>query len=364
MAWIWGWGGSTMATASLTDLAMIFTGVAYGPVAANFEPVAAAHRDGSQVGLVATSYLFPTSHYSYCWKSFEDKQTVWFSCALKTNTFGTWPNLVWFGFEGTDQLRIRVISNGELQVLRGDAGGTVVASSIPGLVSVNAWFHLTGKVKIDNAAGEVVLYLNGSSTPIVNATGLDTQNHASAALCDTVAFGIVYANPTQVYLCDLAIWSEVNTGDGWTGWMGDVSARAAPPIAMGTYADWARGGIDSGTDYGQVDEPDPNGDTDTLTATTAGEVTTFTYPSMLDLGISGREVVGLQLLQIARKPTSGSSELGARVRTGGLNFDQAGRVLPTVYTCVPHFLGVNPDTTALWTEAETDAAELGPLKTV
>lgn len=93
----------------------------------------------------------------------------------------------------TPQVSLTCNSGGVLQ-FKTNAGfgfnnaGTNVGPSSSLLITPNTWYFLETKVTIDNTSGFVECRVNGSATPVISASNVDTQTSANA-YTDSVRIG-------------------------------------------------------------------------------------------------------------------------------------------------------------------------------
>lgn len=78
------------------------------------------------------------------------------------------------------QLTLRLFNDGHLQFFLGTSATAVGPASAAGLVVAGAYVYLETKVTINGSTGAVELRINGSTSPVITGSGLNTKNTANA----------------------------------------------------------------------------------------------------------------------------------------------------------------------------------------
>jgi len=249
-------------------------------------------------------------------------------------------------------------ADGAIQIWRPTVGGwistgtgggaTMIATSVPGLLSVGVYGHLQVKVVIDDTAGSVDVRLNDAA--VVTGSSLDTRN-AGSGLGNLIYIGGQH-DIDDVWVCD-------GTGPApWNTFLGDCRVDARYPTAAGATTGWAPS---AGANWQCVDETAPNDDTDYTVAAAAGVTDTFTVQ---DAPVAGAAIYGVQLNLSAKKTDAGAASIAAVIRHSGVDYVGADLNPSTVYAVHQHIAATNPGTAAQWTDAGFNAAEFGYRRTV
>jgi hypothetical protein len=266
---------------------------------------------------------------------------------------------------GTAMISFGPTTGGGLVVKR---GATTLITTGGGFVSDGVWVQVQLKVLIHDTAGTVECRLNGNPTPVINLTGVDTNNAGDGGW-DSIRFmaatsgGAVQNND----FCDFVFLDGVDAtatqGKPYNDFLGDCSVRPHFPNGLGASATWTRVGTDSGVNWSQVDEAIANSDTDGVQTSTLGARDTY---AMEDLKATGQAITAVVPVAQVKKLDAGFASLGPAFRYGGVNYDPAAGIVPaTVYAQQQMlnglWVGLHPSGVP-WTEANFNATESGPYK--
>ena len=142
------------------------------------------------------------------------------------------------------------------------------------------------------------------------------------------------------------------------GFLGDCRVDARYPTAEGASSAWTPV---SGTDNAlMIDETAPDDDTTYVSTPTIGATDTHVVQ---DAPVAGALFYGAQLVISQKKTDSGTCAIAPVVRHGGTDYAGTATNPGTTYAYGVTPYGVNPGTSAAWTEAEFNAAEFGYRRT-
>jgi hypothetical protein len=265
--------------------------------------------------------------------------------------------LVSFIDSATKQCEVRVNSSGQIAAY--NASGTLVGTSAETLPLNSTYVFIEVRALIHASAGQIEVRVNGAVW--LNLTGLDTLATANV-YCNVITFGNftgMGTGTTQPILGfrvdDLYIIDGDDNSDGLDDFIGDHSIRAFLPTGDGDELDWARGGADSGSDSGQIDETTANSDTDYLTTSTPTDQHLSTYG---DLSVG--TIKAVVITPFARKDNGGATTLLGLTKSGGTIYQTADSMtLTTGYQLGFLKFVENPDTSAPWTITEFNNAQFG-----
>lgn len=245
-----------------------------------------------------------------------------------------------------NQVGLVITATGALAIYRGIGrggvpGGTQLGSDSANLLTLSTWYFIEIVVTVNNTTGTVEVYVDGSKAGWIDLSSQDTQSTANAyanawGLGGTTAGDIAYDN----------IYSK---SDGTR--FGPGAARSYVPDANGAVRQWTPS--TGSNDFSVVDEIPPNGDTDYLESTSAGNIVTMGYPAIA----TTNAIKGLQVLNYARTTSTGSIRGVARI--GGTDYFATCPALSTSYGYKPAIFELSPDSGVAWTESEIDGAEFG-----
>lgn len=247
----------------------------------------------------------------------------------------------------TAQATVRILADGSITVYRGNSSvGTVLGTSAAGVVSSGVWQHIEAKITIHDSTGAVTIRVNGVA--VLTLTGVDTKNTAAA---QWTAFQVQPGSGNYIddlFVCD-------GSGSNNNDLLGDCRVECLLPST----GNGSNTGLtpSTGTDHGAlVDESAPNDDTDYNGATTTGVKDTYNFPSVATTGA----VKGVQINLSAKKTDTGTKTICAVTRPGSTDYDGPTQALATTtYQYYSSIRETNPDTSALWTVSEINAAEFG-----
>lgn len=248
-------------------------------------------------------------------------------------------------------------TSGSLQAYRGRPLGTGDASALgsslgaasSNTLNTNTWYFIELVVTVSDTVGSVQVYVNGSATPWLNLTNVDTKDGATTTI-DTLGFAAVGTGSTFYDDC----YCVSGSGGARTTRLGDVRARAV--VASAGDGAVAQFTPSSGADNGaMVDESAPNGDTDYNESASVGNIDTYAFAT---LGATG-QIFGLQVHNACRKTDASTGEAQAVARIGTTNYLGTQVALGTSYGYLTHLWEQSPATAADWTGSEADGAEFG-----
>ena len=132
------------------------------------------------------------------------------------------------------QVGLLLNASGQFQFSRGawlgSSNGTQIGSLSSVTISPSTWYYLEQKVTINGSSGSVELRVNGSASPIISNSGLNTQNTANAWV-DSIRIGVpsfysgVTSNFDDWIMLDTTGTAPLNT------YLGDVRVRGRFPVA-------------------------------------------------------------------------------------------------------------------------------------
>lgn len=249
---------------------------------------------------------------------------------------------------GSVQIVVRTAADGKIYVYRGN-GAALLAESTTVCVQ-NTWYYIEVKVKIDNSAGEVYLYVNGVLED--SDTGIDTQNTANATV-DRVTIGYdggVSALDDSVfddwYIAD-------TTGSAPTN---DVllCPKVTPlfPDGAGNYTQWTPS---TGSNYACVDEYPANNDTDYVSDDTAAQKDSYTFGNIA----TNVTIFGVECCIKARKDDATARTVRPITRISSTDYNGDTKTMGENYLHFYHLWAESPATASAWTPTELNGAEFG-----
>lgn len=298
-------------------------------------------------GRNGTSKLTSTNTNNSDAKKVLDAQATWivgfafsFSGAHVSNKF-----LVRFVDGTTEHVDLRMTTSNLLFVTR---NGTTLGTGTTALSS-SVFYYLELKVTISDTVGVVNLKINGNTE--LNLTSQDTRNAGNAS-ADTIFIakaGVdnngATSNWDDFYVCD-------STGSVNNDFLGDVRVQAILPSGAGNTTQWTPS---AGSNFQNVDDTTPNGDTDYNSTSTATNKDTYAFG---DLTPTSGSIKGLQWLAYVRKDDAGARTVAPVYRSTS-DFDGTTQSVLDSYVYLREIKELNPNTSAAWTISEVNAAEFG-----
>lgn len=275
---------------------------------------------------------------------------VGFGVSFKINSFGTpsyaWPTLI--ATDGTSHLSVNPATNGQLQLRRGAAGGTILATSTQSVLT-DTWYFIEMQATIADTGGICVVRVNGQEW--INYTG-DTRSGGTSTQFGTVRIGHgngYVAGLDDLYLLDTTGSAPYNT------FLGDVGIKAITPNGNGAASQWVGSDGDSVDNYALVDEQ-PWNSTDYVGSDAAGDRDLY---ACSDLGISGT-VHAVQVNAYASMSDTGTRSLRTLVRdAGGTVAASPDLALSTSWAAVQGPIRTTDAAGSPWTIASVNSHQYG-----
>lgn len=261
----------------------------------------------------------------------------------------------------TDHLEFTVTAAGNIECRR-NAGGTLLGTSSGVAMSINTYYYIEIKVKINDSTGGVWIKIDGTDVLrlgdyAVSPAALDTRNGGTSGVIDNVDLrsGSGDTNDFDDYVIwDDAVADADNPNDDF---LGDIRVETVFPTGSGNSTD---GTPSAGSNWQCVDDNPPNDDTDYVSETTTGDHDTY---AMGNLATATGSVTAVRWAANARKTDAGSCTVAPVLRTGGADFTGSDKSPGTSYRYLSQIYDVNPDTGLAFTISEINAIEVGWKKT-
>lgn len=274
---------------------------------------------------------------------------LYFGLAMRVPALGTSEFLVAYTDDPsvyTNRLALRLNANGAVEVAR---SGTLIASSTPGIISVNTWHYYEVYFKPADSNGRAVVYVDG--VQVIDFTG-DTT--AEKQYINAWQISGVETNSTRppTAFDDIV----VNDPNGTTNntFPGMVRLLPLRPAADGTYNQWSRAAVDLGSNAAQA----RNGTFDFTMLQTANEDMKTTFiPELPDLP-AGATIKNIIINAFARVE-SGAGTIAPMVISNSTESVAADQTLVSSWKCHSQVWDVNPDDSLPWEEADLATLEIG-----
>jgi len=226
--------------------------------------------------------------------------------------------------------------------------GNLIGTKTPtGTIGAGQWHYYEIAITISATVGTAALYLDGSL--LLNLTGLDTITGAGEPA--NVGY-LQLGGETTVYYDDLYALG------GTLSPLGSTRIITKMPAGVGDLTGWTPNGASA--NWQCVDEIPPDGDTTYVSASSS--VTDSYVVPLAGLGsLSAFPPAFTVTRSIARFDDAGPHTLENGVRSSGANGLAAAVSLSSSYAVVDGYIVNDPATSAPWTSAGADAAQI--LKT-
>lgn len=189
-------------------------------------------------------------------------------------------------------------TGGQLRAFRGTS--TVLGTGTT-VLSATTWYYVQYRVVIHDTTGIFVVKLNG--TEEINLTSQDTRSDAAAGgdTCDRCYFDRLTSG--QPVFGDF--WINSVAGSVNNDYPDNIGIEALVVNAAGGGTQLTRGGTDSGSNFGQVDERPSNDVTDYVYGSTVGDRDLYGFPDT-----RWGNVDGVALSVRAQKSDAGAASMG------------------------------------------------------
>lgn len=251
---------------------------------------------------------------------------------------------------GTCQVGLGTNASQQIILFR-NTTANILATSVESL-SQGVWHQLELKVKIDNTVGTVELRLNGNTTPIITATGLDTQQTANAFVND-IRFTTDGNGTPDFDIDDIIFWDDTGAAPH-NNFLGDARIETLQPTGAGNTTQWAVTGAAS--NFQAVDDTTPNDDTDYVSENVSGEKDTYATGNVTG---TVDTIYAVQTNLLMKKSDAGTADVQHVVRSNAVDYLSAAKTPGTSYAYSTELWLTDPDTDVAWTQSAVDAAEYG-----
>lgn len=241
-------------------------------------------------------------------------------------------------------------ATGKIVIKLGAYNGTVLATSAASVTALNTWHFYEFKVTLADSGGLAECRVDGVTTPVVTFTG-DTKNGGTKTVLDSVIFNISNNIMTNTSIDDL-YWLNA-AGSVNTAYLGDVQVECLFPTADG-----ANTGLtpNSGSaHFSRVNETTE----DTTTYVASSTLNNLDTNVMGDLATAAGTVYGVQVTNYAQKDITGARNIAPVIRQGGTNYAGSDKAVGVGFQFLSQVWEQDPNTSAAWTVAGVNSAEIG-----
>lgn len=247
------------------------------------------------------------------------------------------------------QIFVGFLDTGTIQVRRGAANGTVIAS-FPFAFSNFVWNHWQIKIVIGNGTtGEIRIRKDGDPDDTFFATNIDTQD-AALDSADNIWVGN-WSGYHDSFIDDIMIYD--NSGTEINDWVGDIRAYTLLPESNGDVTDFVP---KTGTNFEMVDEQTPDGDITYNYSSTPGATDLF---NIQDLTADPATIFAVTVNVVTKKSDAGVRKGTCVMKSGGITDEGTTTVLPSSYDSIQKTYTVDPATGNLWTKVGVNGIQAG-----
>jgi len=277
---------------------------------------------------------------------------------MTSGLFGstTIPGMSVFGDTGvTQHLTVNLDAAGRVQLRRGGASGTVIATSSHTPIVTGTWHYVELKCTIADSGGTAIVKLD--NVEVINFTG-DTKNAGTNTTVD--ALGVICTNtsfPDDLYCCDGVDGTTLSPAQNAANndFLSDCTVKPQRPDGNGALSQWVGSDGNSTDNYLLVDDV-PFSSADYVGSAVAGDRDLY---NVTDL-VGSPTVIGVQVKVFAAKSDAGTRSIKTLSRSSGGTVEASSAIaLTTSYTTLAGpILTKDPDGTA-WTATSVNAAQFG-----
>ena len=206
-----------------------------------------------------------------------------------------------FHLSGTTQTDVRISTGGILSVTR---NGTTLATGSLALVA-NRWYYLEFKTLCHGSAGAFELRINGVAE--VSGTGVNTQGAGSATMNGVSLFDTA-ENQNEQHMDDFYLMDGSVPG---AAFLGSCHVGSLLPTGAGDLTQWTPS---AGSNYQNVQDAAPDGDTDYNETGVSGYTDLFTLGTLPTDSV----VVGLAAIMNHCASDAGPVQLYTAVKVDGV----------------------------------------------
>jgi hypothetical protein len=272
--------------------------------------------------------------------------TIIVGMSIRFTYFGTVDpfRVACFRDNGAMQLGFYVSSSGFPVIW---AGSTLWTGTIPFVIGVTQYIEM--KATIHNSTGTVELRSQG--VVLASLTGQNTRGGTSNNYANEFHIGPAGQANHSVYVDDLYVCDTAGSVNN--DFLGDVRVQSIFPSGAGNTTQMTPS---AGSNYTCVDETTPNGDTDYVSETAAGEKDTYAFGNLTP---TSGTIKGVQVLINARKDDAGFRTIAPVYRPASTDYDGSTVNVGDSYVYYSEITEVSPETSSAWTIAEVNGAEFG-----
>jgi len=244
----------------------------------------------------------------------------------------------------TLQCYICVNGSNNITLVKGD-NSTILGTGVTTLLS-GIWYYIEVMFTINSTSGACTVMINGATDFSVTnvATAYSGNNYANTPYISTNNQWTEYID--DIYVCD-------STGSANNTFLGVNHIDAVIPSGAGSTTNFTPL---SGSNWQEVSELNPDGDTSDNYAATAGSIDLFTHNNLSAVQSSIR---GVSISCYARKNNAGTKAISPLVSSNSVQSSTTSIPVVDSYTYATQLLAQDPHTSAAWTGSAVNACQFG-----
>lgn len=304
--------------------------------------------------LGCTSSLLSPTYKSFTLPA--SKTDVWVRFAVlfhPTTSTAEWAFATWQDSGGGAQHSLTWDASSGVIRARLASAGAVLGTG--GTLPADTWHVIDWRTQITSiTVGVTEVWLDGNR--IVNFSG-DNTNTGTANV-QTLILGAVAAisgtvNGAYMAYDDLAVNDTAGTLNN--GRAGDGRVVLLLPTGAGSSTQWVRGGTDTGANYSQVNELPPSM-VQYVGSSTIGNRDLY---ALQDLAVAVQSINVVEAIVLAQNSDAGGGSIAPTIKSSAAVNESGSIGLSTSAAYVTGRWETDPNTSAAWTAAGVNAAEVG-----
>lgn len=250
---------------------------------------------------------------------------------------------------GTYQVSLWINADGSMRICRGTPTIETAIAGNFGALATGTWYYIEFKATIDDAAGAgtVAVQVNGANV-YTSSGALDTKNTANASAND---FEVGTNSPSSSQECGFDL-EDLYHGTGTT-FAGDSIVGVLTPNGAGAHTDFTPS---AGSNYQNVDDATPNGDTDYNSSSTVGHIDTY---EMTDMAVTGATIHAVAVNNYIKKTDAGSRTVAGVAHSNTTDGLGTASAVSTSYAYLQTIFPLDPNGNIAWAAAAVNDADYG-----
>ena len=267
------------------------------------------------------------------------------------------------GAYSNNSVRISCWLNNDGKINMNDGTSQVGTGTVA--LDVGKWYYIEVKAKAVTTttcnAGDITIRADDGTGPVTICAINANNSTSSAAVFYNIIFGrhnsglgtSSWPNGPVFDIDDFYMLDGNNTP--YNTYLGNCRVDCLFPTGVGASSQWTP--LSAGSNYLQVNDPVPDGNTSYVYDSTAGHRDSY---QMSDLPVSPTTIYAVQAHAFAMKDTSGTNNVACSIYTPSTYADGSNFAIgPTNYQTMRSLSHTNPATGAVWDTAGVNSMEAG-----